>query len=125
MERFDGLKNIDQNYYCSNYHNVSANKRGVKCGTSLRFWENKGCNNPIDPYGWLQWYFSYWLGRRSVDDERLIKRWKETVSRFSRFKDNLIKMIKDVNGKLNDYSIPPKIRQILLQWGYELTESEL
>ena len=39
---FDELKNIDQNYYCSNYYDVSVNKYGVKCRTSLRFWENKG-----------------------------------------------------------------------------------
>ena len=31
-------------------------------------------------------------------------------------------MTKDVNGKLNDYSISPKIRQVLFQWGYELTK---
>ena len=34
-------------------------------------------------------------------------------------------MMKDVNGKFNDYSISPKIRQILLYWSYELTESDL
>ena len=34
-------------------------------------------------------------------------------------------MIKDANSKFYDYSISPKIRQILLQWGYELTESDL
>ena len=29
-------------------------------------------------------------------------------------------MIKDSGGKFNDYWISPKIRQILLHWGYEL-----
>ena len=29
-------------------------------------------------------------------------------------------MIKDVNGRFDDYFISPKIRQILLYWGYEL-----
>ena len=38
--------------------------------TTLRFWENKSCINPIGPYDWFQWYFKYWLGTRSLDDER-------------------------------------------------------
>ena len=36
-----------------------------------------------------------------------------------------MKMIKDVNGRFDDYSISPKIRQVFLQWGYELVESKL
>ena len=34
-------------------------------------------------------------------------------------------MIKDVNGRFDDYSISPKIRQILLHCSYELVESDL
>ena len=33
-------------------------------------------------------------------------------------------MIKDSGSKFDDSSILPKIRQILLHWGYELTENE-
>ena len=44
---------------------------------------------------------------------------------MSRFKGKLVKTTKDVNGKFDDYSISPKIRQILLHWGYELVESNL
>ena len=33
-------------------------------------------------------------------------------------------MIKNRNAKYNDYSISPKIRHILLHWGYELVESD-
>ena len=113
---------IDQNYYCSNYHDVSVNKYGVKCRTSLRFWENKGWINSIDLYRWFQWYFRYWLGRGSLDDERHIARWKRIVSKF---KGRLIKKIKDSNGRFDDYSMSPKIRQTLLHWGYELVESDL
>ena len=79
----------------------------LKNGTSLRFWENKGWINKQDPYGWFQWYFRYWLGIRSIDDQRQNGRWKRIASRF---KGILVKIGKDL----------PKIRQILLHWGYEL-----
>ena len=71
-KEFDQLKNTDQMYYCSDYYDVSVKKYGVKCGISLRFWENKGWINEIDPYGCFQWCFRYWLGRRSENDERQI-----------------------------------------------------
>ena len=40
-KEFDQLKDIDQKFYCSDYYDVSVNKYVVKCGTSLRFWENR------------------------------------------------------------------------------------
>ena len=121
-KEFDVLENIDQKYYCSDYYDVRVNKYGVKCGTSLRFWENKGRIDKQDPYGWFQWYFRYYFGKRSKDDKRQIKRWKGIVDRF---KGNLIKMIKNAGSKFDYYSISPKNRQILLHWCYELTESDL
>ena len=33
-------------------------------------------------------------------------------------------MIRDAGSKFDDYSISPKIRQILLHWGYELTKKD-
>ena len=33
-------------------------------------------------------------------------------------------MIKNSGNKYDDYSILPKIRQILLHWGYELIEKK-
>ena len=50
-KEFKELKNIDKKYYCSDFYD---NKYGVKCGTSLRSWENKGWIRSIDPYGWFQ-----------------------------------------------------------------------
>ena len=45
------------------------------------------------------------------DDERQNARWKGIVSRF---KDKLVKMIKDVNGRFDDLAFSPIIRQVLL-----------
>ena len=73
-KKFDQLKNINPKFYCTSYYNISVNKCDAKCRTSLRFWENKGWINEIDPYGWFQWSFRNWLGRRSEDDERQITR---------------------------------------------------
>ena len=53
------------------------------CGTTLRFWADNARINKIDLYGWLQRYFRYWLGRRSLDDERKINKWKGFVSRLN------------------------------------------
>ena len=87
----------------------------------LRFWENKGWINEIDPYGWFQLYFRYWLGRRSQDDERKINRWKRIISRF---RGKLVSMIKDAGSQFDDYLISSKIRLLLLHWGFELTEKD-
>ena len=75
-----------------------------------------------DPYSWFQQYFRYWLGRKFHDDERRFTRWRGIVSRL---KGKLVKMIKDVNGRFDDYATSPMIRQVLLHWGYELVENDL
>ena len=121
MEEFDQLKDIDQKHDCANYYDVSVNRYGVKCGTSLSFWQNNGWINKMDPYGWFQWYFRNWLGRRSEDNETQINRWKKIVSRC---RGKLVKMIKIANSKFDDYSVSTKIIQILLHWGYEPSEKD-
>ena len=68
-KEFDQLENVDQKYYCSDYYDVSANKYDARCRTSLRFWENKGWIDKIDPYGW----FSGTLGTGQVEDWKMMK----------------------------------------------------
>ena len=36
----------------------------------------------------------------------------------------MTKMIKDVNGRIDDYAISPVIREVLLHWGHELVEND-
>ena len=43
---------------------------------------------------------------------------------MSRFRAKLVKMIRDTGSKFDGYSVSPKTRQILLPWGYELTEKD-
>ena len=110
--KFKQLKDIDQKYYYSNYY-VNVNKYSVKCGRSLTFWKKNGWVNSIDPYGWFQWYFKYLLCKGYADDERQTNRWKQIV------------LIKDAGNKFDDCSNSLKIRQILLNWDYELTEKDI
>ena len=51
-----------------------------------------------------------------------MKRYNAIVNRFTTI---LVRMIKNNDAKFDDYSISPKIRQILLHWGYELVENDL
>ena len=48
-KEFFQLKNIDSKFYASDYYDKNLKKYKVKTGTSLRFWENKGWINKIDP----------------------------------------------------------------------------
>ena len=44
-KQFVQLKNNDAKFYASDYYDGNVNKYRVKCGTSLRLWENKGWIN--------------------------------------------------------------------------------
>ena len=66
--------------------------------------------------------FSGILGTGQVEDQKMIKDRLTDGKKLSKFRGKLVKMIKDASSKFDDYSILPKIRQILLLWGCELTE---
>ena len=51
-----------------------------------------------------------------VEDQKMIK--------DKLIDGKLVKMIRNAGSKYDDYSILPKIRQILLYWGYELTKND-
>ena len=62
------------------------------------------------------------LGTDQIEDQKMIKGKLIDKKNVSRFRGKLVKTIKDACSKFNDYSISPKIGQILLHLGYELTE---
>ena len=70
------------------------------------------------------WYCDF-LGKRSPDDTRQIDRWLRLAGPNGRFTKRLANMIKDRNGKFDDYTISPKIRQTLQHQAYQLTPSDL
>lgn len=118
-------EDIPKEYLISEICHSKINKYNVKAGTSLEFWESKNWINEDDPYGWVQWYCNYYLGRRiPEEDDRQIGRWKKFAGRKGRFRLWLITNITKKKGKFNDEDISRKIRQGLQHWGYVLTEED-
>lgn len=101
-------------------YDVNQNRFGVKCGGSLDMWESSGWINPLDPYGWFQWYCWFYLGRRSDDDKRQIQRWLASAGPKGRFRNQLLNKC-EKEGKIpEDARVSPVIRQTLQHWGLEV-----
>jgi len=98
------------------------NKYKVSCGGSLGMWESSGWISDLDPYGWFQWYCRFYRGRRCSDDQRQISRWQKFAGPKGRFRSNICNKCLAAGGK-NSIKISPVIRQGLLHWGLELTDS--
>ena len=61
--------------------------------------------------------FSGILGTGQVEDQKMKKdKLIDGNKIVSRFRGKLVKMIRNADSKYDDYSISPKIRQILLHW---------
>nr|CAB3266392.1 serine/threonine-protein kinase SMG1 [Phallusia mammillata] len=118
----EGL-NIKKQVSNPNY-DISVNKYKVKCGGSLQMWEESNWIVAQDPYGWFQWYCRFYQGRRSDDDKRQISRWAKCTGVTGRWRNNLIGKIFRAGARYDDFSISPVVRQVLLHWGYTLTEDD-
>jgi hypothetical protein len=105
-------------------YDTAVNTFGVACGGSLDMWESSGWINPIDPYGWFQWYCRFYQGRRCSDDDRQIGRWMKSAGPKGRFRNQLIGKCAAASTTFDDAKISPVIRQTLQHWGYNLTQAD-
>ncbi len=83
---------------------------GVMASQPISVWRKKGWINPQDPRGWFLWYCRYYLGRRSDDDARQIKRWLL-------MRRHVAQIIKSCRP--SDLFCRKKQRQALLHWAYD------
>lgn len=91
-------------------HDPKLNFFGVNASQPLSVWRKKGWIQPQDPRGWFQWYCRYYMGRRSEDDERQIKRWIAIKRHIAQIKKNC---------RPGDFSCRRKQRQAVLHWAYD------
>ena len=89
---------------------VNLNFFKVDASQSLKEWQRKGWINPQDPRGWFQLYCRYYMGRRTADDQRQIKRWKAMTRHLAQVKKNCL---------VGDLECRKKQRQALLHWAYD------
>ncbi len=94
----DGKRHKELNYF------------GVHASQPLSVWQAKGWINPQDPLGWFEWYCRYYLGRRTHDDERQIKRWLAMRRHIMQIRNHC---------RPGDAGCRPRQRQALLHWAYD------
>ena len=90
--------------------NPKLNFFGVDASQSLKEWRKKGWIYPDDPRGWFQWYCRYYLGRRSLDDERQIRRWRQMKRHVAQIQQKC---------EPRDWDCNRRQRQALLHWAYD------
>lgn len=88
----------------------SLNFFEIDASQPLSEWQKKGWIHKQDPRGWFQWYCRYYMGRRTDDDTRQIKRWRA----FRRHAGAVRK-----NCRPFDHDCRRKQRQALLHWAYD------
>ena len=101
---------FDNAKLCADKNDASLNYFGVHASQPLSVWRDKGWIRDQDPRGWFQWYCRYYLGRRSADDERQVRRWRN----FRRHEAQVRRFCERY-----DYGCRPRQRQALLHWAYD------
>lgn len=126
---------LDASYYLTSpTYNPEANKFKVACGQSIEEWEANGwINHQFDVRGWFQWYYRFFEGRRCVDDDRQVSRWKKCVGPTGRWRRMLLKKyvsagVRTVWDDGEDEDAPevsPVMHQTCHHWAFEVTQDVL
>ena len=90
--------------------NRRLNFFGVNASQSLAVWRRNGWIRPQDPRGWFQWYCRYYMGRRSRDDARQIRRWRAIARHVAAIRKNC---------EPRDLQCRRRQRQAVLHWAYD------
>ena len=89
---------------------ASLNFFKVNASQSLAEWKRSGWIRPQDPRGWFQWYCRYYMGRRTADDARQIRRWRAIARHVAAIKKNC---------EPGDLECRRRQRQAVLHWAYD------
>lgn len=101
---------FDNARLCPARHDAELNYFGVNASQPLSVWRANGWIHDQDPRGWFQWYCRYYLGRRSRDDERQIRRWRAIRRHVAQI---------EANCRRGDLDCRRKQRQAVLHWAYD------
>ena len=95
---------------CAERHDPKLNFFGVNASQSLAVWRRNGWIRPQDPRGWFQWYCRYYMGRRTQDDARQIRRWRAIARHVAAIRKHC---------EPGDLECRRRQRQAVLHWGYD------
>lgn len=88
----------------------TLNYFGVNASQPLAVWRRKRWIYHEDPRGWFQWYCRYYRGRRCLDDERQIRRWRQMARHVAQVRHGC---------EPGDLDCRRRQRQALLHWAYD------
>lgn len=83
---------------------------GVHASQSLAEWRRNGWIDAQDPRGWFQWYCRYYMGRRTRDDRRQIRRWRAIARHVAAIRNHC---------EGGDLDCRRRQRQAVLHWAYD------
>ena len=98
---------------CATRHDPQLNRFGVNASQSLATWRRNGWIHRQDPRGWFQWYCRYYMGRRTADDRRQIRRWRAIARHVAQIR---------AACEPRDLECRRRQKQAVLHWAYDSTK---